>query len=310
MPVSTPVHISHCLERIIPLAPRSVLDIGCGFGLWGFLCREYLDVWNGRVQPAQWEVRIDGIEMFEPYIQPHQRALYTGILIEDVRQAVRHIEEYDLIIAGDVIEHLDKRDGEAVLDCLYEKARMALMINIPLGAGWNHPEMHGNPGELHRSQWNEEDLVRYPSEVTKFGLPCGEYGVFWCMKPPPPGSRVQGLLLASEFCQARGDIDSAMRVLRQAQALAPDDEAVVLPLVNVLLQHGERAEAVQLLRRAAGLNPHSSFVSFLLARVLALAGRHAEAKEELLRLFSLDDVPEETIAAARQLQDEILRLFR
>ena len=52
MPVSTPVHISHCLGRIIGLNPEPVLDVGCGFGLWGFLCREYLDVWNGWVESA------------------------------------------------------------------------------------------------------------------------------------------------------------------------------------------------------------------------------------------------------------------
>ena len=49
MPVSTPVHLSHCLNHIIQLSPQSVLDVGCGFGMWGFLCRTYLDAFCERV---------------------------------------------------------------------------------------------------------------------------------------------------------------------------------------------------------------------------------------------------------------------
>ena len=66
MPVSTSVHLSHCLANIIRLEPRSILDVGCGFGTWGFLCRTYLDVFLERVQPEDWQVRIDGIEFSSP----------------------------------------------------------------------------------------------------------------------------------------------------------------------------------------------------------------------------------------------------
>ncbi|MCX5758003.1 MAG: class I SAM-dependent methyltransferase, partial [Candidatus Hydrogenedentes bacterium] len=153
MPVSTSVHISHCIQHIIAINPSSVLDVGCGFGLWGFLCRMQLDVANGRVRPETWQARIDGIEYFEPYIQAHQRALYSSLCIGDIRELADELEPYDLMIAGDVLEHLDKGEGEVVRDRLYAKARMALMVNIPLGAGWEHPEAYGNPQELHRSVW-------------------------------------------------------------------------------------------------------------------------------------------------------------
>ncbi len=32
------------IDWLVELQPRSVLDIGVGFGKWGFLAREYLDV--------------------------------------------------------------------------------------------------------------------------------------------------------------------------------------------------------------------------------------------------------------------------
>ncbi|MEA3366400.1 MAG: class I SAM-dependent methyltransferase, partial [Candidatus Hydrogenedentes bacterium] len=193
MPVSTSVHISHCLTYIINLNPRSVLDVGCGFGMWGFLSRMYLDVYQGRVQPDQWTTRIDRLELFEPYIQEHHRTLYSSIQIGDIRDLAPELDTYDLIIAGDVIEHLEKDEGDEVLDLLYDRAEKALLVNIPMGEGWEHPEQYGNPGELHRSQWAVEDFLRFPSIHKEFQLPCGKYGSFYCPKDCDSHARLNGI---------------------------------------------------------------------------------------------------------------------
>ena len=47
MPVIIHIQLTHCINKIIQLQPKSVLDVGCGFGKWGYLCREYLDVFPG-----------------------------------------------------------------------------------------------------------------------------------------------------------------------------------------------------------------------------------------------------------------------
>ena len=308
MPVSTSVHLSHCMERISSSRPESVLDVGCGFGLWGFLCREYLDVWNGRVSRSQWQVRIDGIEVFEPYIQPHQRALYSTIFVEDVREAIKHIGQYDLIIAGDVIEHLDKPAGEAVVKALYEKARKALLINIPLGGGWDHPEAHGNPAELHRSQWDPDDFVQYPGEFTRFKLPCGDYGVFWCSKDVP-GNRVEGLVAAAQLREAQGEPDSALRLLVQACDLEPPNQCAVVPLVNFLLERGKQSEAIARLRRAVEMEPAAHWARFLLARVLSATSSHAEANEELRVLLEQAELPDDIAEGAKELKAALGRRF-
>jgi predicted TPR repeat methyltransferase len=305
MPVSTPVHISHCLERIIALNPQSVLDVGCGFGLWGFLCREYLDVWHGRVLPEQWQVRIDGVELFEPYIQAHQRAVYTQVFVADIRQAVEAIDAYDLIIAGDVIEHLDKADGAAVLDRLYAKTQKALLFNVPLGPGWEHPEAYGNPGELHRSQWTPEDTVQYPSEATVFDIPCGKYGVFWCAKDCGSDRRVQGLLVAAQLRESRGDAAGALQCLRQAHELEPSREDVMTALVNLLLQHGDTNGAIAALHSALRAKPEFHYGRLLLARVLAVLHRTDEAREALQALLAQDNAPDEIRTQARDLDAQL-----
>ena len=46
------------MDIIIALKPFSVLDIGSGFGKYGVLCREYLELWDGR-QEYKFLRRID-----------------------------------------------------------------------------------------------------------------------------------------------------------------------------------------------------------------------------------------------------------
>lgn len=278
MPVSTSVHITHCLQYIISLAPKSILDVGCGFGLWGFLCREYLDVMEERVQPESWRIRIDGIELFEPYIQSHQRTLYSSIRIGDIRELAADIEEYELIIAGDVIEHLEKEEGEAVIGQLYARATRALLVNIPLGDGWDHPERHGNPGELHRSQWVPEDFHAYPNISQLFELPAGAYGSFFCPKDCTVEQRVEGLLQAADYSRSLGRIEHALTLLRQGHDLDPRHRNTVLFLSDTLLAVNRMPEAVHVLECAVQEDREFHFAFLALARLLKIIGRAGEAR--------------------------------
>jgi hypothetical protein len=45
MPVSLLRHIPLQVGAVMNRNPNSVLDVGCGFGIYGALLREYLDVW-------------------------------------------------------------------------------------------------------------------------------------------------------------------------------------------------------------------------------------------------------------------------
>lgn len=302
MPVSTTVHISHCLGWIIQTDPSSILDVGCGFGTWGFLCREHLDVARERVQPEEWQVRIDGIELFEPYIQPHQRALYSSIAIGDIRELAPRIEPYDLIIAGDVIEHLEKNDGEEVLRVLYEKATKALLVNIPLEGNWDHPERHGNPGELHRSQWAVEDFLPFPSVCEVFTLPCGTYGSFLCPKSCTVEQRLEGLLAAAEHMERVGRLDNACRHLRTAQALDPRDERVAMFLADLLIRSGDQPGAVAALDQTVAANPAFHYGRLALARLL-LANRQSQAGHDHLEYLLHDpSVSEDLRSSARHLR--------
>ncbi|RME82607.1 MAG: glycosyltransferase family 1 protein, partial [Planctomycetota bacterium] len=81
MPTSLPNQINEILTLILGVAPQSVLDIGVGFGKYGFLAREYLEMEHGQGTYGKWTKRIEGIEAFEEYITPLHREIYDEIHI-------------------------------------------------------------------------------------------------------------------------------------------------------------------------------------------------------------------------------------
>ena len=66
MPTSVPYGVPIIAGAARQLRPKSVLDVGIGFGKYGMLFREYLDIWDmecvADYDPAAWKTRIDGIE--------------------------------------------------------------------------------------------------------------------------------------------------------------------------------------------------------------------------------------------------------
>jgi tetratricopeptide (TPR) repeat protein len=298
MPISTTVHVSQCLALILQTDPASVLDVGCGFGTWGFLCRTQLDVGKGNVQPETWQRRIDGLEYFEPYIQSHHRSLYDQIIIGDIRDLAATIDRYDLIIAGDVIEHLEKDEAKLVVEQLYEKADKALLINIPLGEGWDHPEQHGNPGELHRSKWCPEDFQAYPSRFDHFTLPCGDYGVFYCNKYCEKEDRVRGLLGAALYADQQQQPAEALRYLASLYKIDPVNRDMILLKTDLLIRSQSPQAAVQYLRQVVESIPDCHEAALALIQLLRSIKQVEESREVARRLLEQEGLSPETKATA------------
>jgi hypothetical protein len=178
MPVSIWLGMEDCLQAIVERRPSAVLDAGIGFGIWGGLLRQYLDVWSGRIQPEQWTTRIDGIEIDEKRIQPHARQLYTELFVGDIRELVpRRASEqrYDVILFGDVIEHLPKDDGQNLLAVAAKLASQLVVVRIPLGDGWRR-EGREEP-DHHRSQWHADDFSGYACTIRQYDFFGNPYGL-------------------------------------------------------------------------------------------------------------------------------------
>ena len=302
MPVSIQVQITHCLNKIIQLQPKSVLDVGCGFGKWGYLCREYLDVCPGRPYKEQWTTRIDAIEFFEPYIMEHQRFLYSNIMIGDVRDLCKTIDNYDLIIAGDVIEHMFKDEAEAVVETLYAKSNQLLMVNIPIGENWIHPEEYGNPAELHRSEWYLEDFHPFNPEFWKFSLASGlEYGIFFCPKDVPSTKRQEGYLMAAQFYQDRRDFATATRYAERGFAVDTSNTMAACILADVHIQQTRLSDAVAVLEKCIEGNPSFHMGRVYIAQILKSTGEREIARRRLEELVAIPGVDAESRAKAQEL---------
>src|SRR6266545_5686189 len=99
MPSSRPNTIPTVIHLIRQLKPKSILDVGVGFGKWGHLFREYTDINEaendpGRYQRKKWRVRIDGIEGYAPYLTPMHRYLYNNIHVGDATKLLNKLPPY------------------------------------------------------------------------------------------------------------------------------------------------------------------------------------------------------------------------
>lgn len=167
MPSSRFEHISDVVSMFVALEPRSVLDVGCGFGRWGFLAREYCDIFHGRYAREEWTTRIEAVEPFEGYLGPHHRYVYDHIHVMTIQEYVADMPSYDVIYAGDVIEHLEKETAVSLLPRLAAKSNLAFIVSIPLGAEWPQGEVIGNPLEEHRSVWTRRDLKQLGARLIR-----------------------------------------------------------------------------------------------------------------------------------------------
>ena len=159
MPISYPGALSHVGFRIIQLKPRSILDVGCGFGLWGFLSRMYTDLDERRLQREHWKVIIDAIEIFSTYIGPIQRELYTHVFVGDAMKVLPQLGSYDLAICGDMIEHLTRADGLQLIQLMKQRCKRFFVITP---ARWiEQGTVFGNPHERHIYRWTREDLAPF-----------------------------------------------------------------------------------------------------------------------------------------------------
>lgn len=159
MPTSIWLHISDVINLVKEINPQSILDIGIGFGKWGFLFREYLDIYGhfDGWKKENWKTKIDGIEIFDKYITPSSDYIYNKIYIGNALKIISDLNKYDLIIMMDVLEHFNKEEGKQLLQKIYNKSKV-FILTLPLG-DFKYIWKRENKYESHLSAWEVDDLV-------------------------------------------------------------------------------------------------------------------------------------------------------
>lgn len=160
-------NISYNIGLVRKLDPQSILDIGVGFGRWGILFREFLEIWDSGRYDGKWQRVIDGVEIFPAYIKDYHRYFYNEIFTGDALEYLENTgKRYDLVNCGDVIEHMDKKRGEEFIKLAMKKSRYVL-INIPIGKHWPQDGTDENPNEAHRSVWYNNDFTKFKHHKIK-----------------------------------------------------------------------------------------------------------------------------------------------
>jgi len=164
MASSDNITIPYVSRIVSSLSPTSALDVGIGMGKFGFIFREacewLLEECGTRVSKENWKTKLDGIEVCSEYVTPLQQYLYDKIHIGPAQEIAADLDDYDLIHLGDVIEHFEKSEGQRLLDILFEKACLGVLIVTPAGE-YEQEGLEDNPYEEHKSTWSPRDFRRF-----------------------------------------------------------------------------------------------------------------------------------------------------
>lgn len=146
---------------ISQIKPKSILDIGKGFGKYGFLIHEYIGInKNLSLNPSlsmkeQSDIIIDAVEIDKELLLPHLDQIYRKVYVGNVLEIYKDLTEYDLIIMIDVIEHLDKNNAIKMLEYFISK-NIKMIIATPEIFFEQH--LYNSKYEEHISHWDINDF--------------------------------------------------------------------------------------------------------------------------------------------------------
>lgn len=123
---------------------RKVLDVGAGDGKWGKLLKDLVPI-------------VLALEVWEPYIMKYKLDVNYDEVIQGNVSYFNKFEEFDVIILGDVLEHLEKNDALALVSKL-KSVKARVFLTIPISDCPQDGKKLGNPYESHLYQWTNQEL--------------------------------------------------------------------------------------------------------------------------------------------------------
>lgn len=298
MATSSIGHVRHVMSHVISSQPQSVLDVGVGFGRWGFLCREMLDAFAGRVRKEQWRVRIEGVEIFEAYLQDHQRYIYDKIHIGNAKDVVPSLGGYGVVIIGDMLEHLNKDDAWGLFGSAMDRAGIGLILNIPIGEGWLRGGVSENTYEDHLSWWTLAEFADFRPDTYLTTLMNGmEHASMFITKANYDYTK---RIADGEKAEAEGDTAGAVGIYTSAARLVPDREEAYALLTGLYLNLGDYGRAEGALMAMATACPKYLQGRMMLANLQQALGKKEAAAENLNMIIAAPGADAEMVKSARE----------
>lgn len=151
----------------------TILDIGCGHGFYFKLLNDYF-------------LNFDAVEVWKPYIEEFElEKMYKNVFNTNILDF--EFEYYDIIILGDILEHLSRDDAKNLLNRLKDKCEEMIVVvpyNLP------QDEVFGNKYEIHiqpdlndkimKEHFSMLELIKLGDKELKLKIECGENVYYYC----------------------------------------------------------------------------------------------------------------------------------
>lgn len=166
MPVSAPVFDHHVAQLIQRMRPESVLDIGPGVGKYGIIVKRLRELGTPIGSLAAVEIDESYIEQF------NLKDIYDVVQLGDASLLpdVGPDAAWDLVILGDVLEHMRKSRGVDLIEYLYYRTKYIVLV-VPID--YIQGAVDGHAAEAHISTWYAGDFTRYRARVYSSTSPNG-----------------------------------------------------------------------------------------------------------------------------------------
>lgn len=136
-------------------AVNSVLDVGCGLSLKS----KYIDA----------KIRV-GVDIFEPYLNAIESEVPYVVIKHDIRDldSIFVSKSFDIVIACDVIEHLEKQESLQLIQQCERIAKKAVILETPKGFIPQNLDILGFDAhdlQTHKCGWEVQELQDLGYEV-------------------------------------------------------------------------------------------------------------------------------------------------
>jgi len=130
----------------------SILDIGCGIG--------------SPAAPFRFEVYSVGVELYLPSLLKCKKAgFYSDLVHSDVSRVQFRSKSFDCVLCSDVIEHLTKMEGMALIKKMEDIAVKKVLIVTPNGYNVKEHLEDDNIYQAHKSGWTVKEFGDMAYEV-------------------------------------------------------------------------------------------------------------------------------------------------
>lgn len=149
MPTSADEGKPWMFNKILVRAPHTILDLGAGSGTYADLLRKSLP-----------DTHMTAVEIHAAYVSDYKLwRKYDSVIIGDIRSC--DLPAADVVILGDVLEHMSHADAIQVWDRARDKANKAVYLSIPI-VPWPQGAENGNEYERHVHTWTHSDVLTLP----------------------------------------------------------------------------------------------------------------------------------------------------